>query len=66
MNPELDQASHYLDKALIAFSAGQTEEAYICIHEAAIILDNLRAGLQAVEEVPSAELAAFMAMAKAA
>ena len=66
MNAELDQASHYLDEALIAFSARQTDEALICIHEAAMILENLSAAIQTVEEAPHAQAAAVMAMAKAA
>jgi hypothetical protein len=66
MNAELDQASHYLDEALIEFSARQTEEAYICIHEAAMILENLSAALRTVEEAQYAQAAAVMAMAKAA
>ena len=66
MNAELDQASHYLDEALIAFSAWHNEEAYICIHEAAMILENLSTALQALEEASCAQPAVVMAMAKAA
>ena len=50
-------------KQLIEFSARQTEEAYICIHEAAMILENLSAALQTVEEAPYEQAAAVMAMA---
>ncbi len=66
MNPELDEASHYLDEALTAFAAGQTEEAYRCIQEAGMILDNLGATLQAFEETPKAEPAAEVVLAAAA
>lgn len=66
MNSELDQASHDLDEALISFSVGRTEDAYIRIHEARVILEILSAALPAIDEPQNAEPAGGVAFQPAA
>jgi hypothetical protein len=66
MSPELDEASHCLDAASIAFAAGESEEAFRCIQEAAMILDNLGAALQPLEEAPQPEATLQLVLAAAA
>jgi hypothetical protein len=61
MNSELDQASHDLDEALILFAGGRTEDAYIRIHEARVILDILTAAVGVIDEPQHAEVAGGVA-----